>query len=169
MKREILFIAILTLSFLTIRGSNCQTYKQGQPVNFEDCYKLNLQDSTLMTGWYYVSTTKSGFVRQLDKTDEFYVINPYPIVTGEDMTTLDIQTNNRGEKYLLIRFGKRGTEQWRIATQKAIGKNLALIVNNKLVYTPFVNIEITVGISTLLRIDYSKKELEKVKEAIENR
>ena len=34
------------------------------------------------------------------------------------MTMLSVEKNNWNEMYLLIKFGKEGTELWRIATKK---------------------------------------------------
>ena len=169
MKRESLFIAIMLLLFLT---TSCVTQNQKESgirsLSLAECHEKNLADSTLMTGWYYLSDIDSGFVRRLDKTDEFYTINPFPIVTAEDMTMLSVENNNRNEMYLLIKFGKEGTDLWRIATKKALYGQLALIVADKLLCTPQVHSEITAGVSALGRIDYSKEEYEKVKQTIEN-
>jgi len=137
-------------------------------MSLDNCYKKNLEDSTLFTGWYYISDINNGFVRQLDKKDEFYIIDPFPIVTAEDMTKLTIEKNRWGNTKLAIQFGAEGTELWRIATGKAIGKKLAFIVNDKLVYAPYVNSEIPNGNSVLERVDYTKEEIEKVKQRIED-
>jgi preprotein translocase subunit SecD len=169
MKRENLFIAVTLLLFLTT-SCGAQSKKMGGIRNFslEECYEKNLADSTLMTGWYYMSDTESGFVRQLDKTDDFYVINPFPILTVEDIITLSIDKDNLGELYLLMKFGKAGVEFWRVATGKSVGKNLALIVNDKLISTPYVNSEITAGVSVFGRMGCSKEEYETIKQEIEN-
>ena len=142
--------------------------KTVRSLNLEECYEKNLAHSTLLTGWYYISDIDNGFVRQLDNTDEFYTMNPFPILTAEDITTLSIETNSREEMYLFMKFGKAGTELWRAATRKSIGEKLAFIVNDKLVGIPQVHAEITAGVSTLGRMDYSKEDYEKVKQAIEN-
>lgn len=163
------FIAIMLLFFGTTSCFSQNKNESGiRSLSLEECYKKNLADSTLMTGWYYLSDADSGFVRQLDKTNEFYTINPFPIVTAEDMTVLSIEKNRRGDTFLVIKFGKAGTELWRMATKKTVGKKLALIVNDKLIYAPLVNSEITAGVSALNRGDYSKEEYEKIKQAIEN-
>ena len=169
MKQIIQCIAAMLLLFLT---TSCVIQnKKGNIIrclSLEECYENNLTNSTLMTGWYYISDIDSGFVRQLDKTNEFYTINPFPIVTAEDITTLSIEKNNWNEMYLLIKLGKLGTERWRIATRTSIGGKLAFILNDKLLCTPNVNAEIPAGVSVLGRIDYSEEEYEKVKQIIEN-
>ena len=170
MKQESQFIVIILLFFLTV---SCSTQNkkgsESRSLSFEECHEKNLTDSTLMTGWYYISDSDSGFVRQLDKTDEFYIINPFPIITVEDITTLSIEKNNWDEMlYLLIKFGVEGTELWSTATRNAIGGSLALIVNDKLLVVPQVHSEITAGVSALGRIDYSKEEYEKIKRTIED-
>jgi hypothetical protein len=169
MKQGSQFIVIILLSFLTIScGVQSKQGSEIRNLSFEECYKKNLTDSTLITGWYYISDIDSGFVRQLDKTDEFYTIDPFPIITAEDMTTLSVEKNNWDETYLLIKLGIEGTELWRTATKKAIGGNLALIVNDKLLCVPQVHSEITAGVSALGRMEYSKEEYEKIKRTIED-
>jgi len=169
MKNVYFFIPILLLSavilFIVCKNQN---EKVNNDISLEDCFQKNIENATLMTGWYYISETDSGFVRQMDKSDVYYKINPYPIVIAEDMTTLSIQENNDGNTYLLMKFGIRGTESWRKATKKAIGKNLAFIVNDKLLSVPYVNMEIPNGNSVLNRNDYSKEEFEKIEQAIKD-
>ena len=163
------FIIIILLSFLTAScGVQSKQESKIRNLSFEECYEKNLTDSTLITGWYYISDIDGGFVRQLDKIDEFYTIDPFPIITAEDMATLSVEKNNWNEMYLLIKLGGEGTELWQTATKKAIGRKLALIVNDKLLCAPQVHSEITAGVSALGRTDYSKDEYEKIKRTIEN-
>jgi membrane protease YdiL (CAAX protease family) len=168
MKSVYFFIPIALLStviLLSVCGK--QGEKENSNKSLEDCYQKNIENTTLMTGWYYTSDTDSGFVRQMEKTDVYYKINPFPIVTAEDMTTFSIQENDDGNTYyLLMRFGKRGTESWREATKNAIGKNLVFIVNDKLLSAPYVNMEISNGVSVLRKNDYSKEEFEKIEQTI---
>ena len=169
LKSVYFFIPIALLStviLLSICGK--QDEKENSSMSLEDCYQQNIESATLMTGWYYISDTDSGFVRQLDKTDTFYKINPFPIVTAADISTLTIEKNNFGNTYLFIKFGTRGTESWREATRKAIGKNLAFIVDDKLLNAPYINMEIPNGNSALNRNDYSKEEFEKIEQAIKD-
>ncbi|MDR1348508.1 MAG: hypothetical protein LBJ63_08820, partial [Prevotellaceae bacterium] len=117
MNREYLFIAVMLLLFLTTGcGSQSKKKVEIRNLSLEECHEKNLANSTLMTGWYCISDTDSGFVRQLDKTDEFYAVNPFPILTAEDIIMLAVDKNNRGELYLSMKFGKAGTEFWRVAT-----------------------------------------------------
>ena len=166
-KRVFVFIAIVLLSIM-IFISNDRDHDNDihLSMSLEDCFKKNIEDSTLMTGWYYLSEIEDGFVRQMDKTDDFHNINPYPIVIAEDIITLNIETNNIGDSYLAMRFGKRGTESWREATSNAIGKKLAFIVDDKLLSVSLVNAEITNGNSALYSTDYTKEDLEIIEQAI---
>jgi preprotein translocase subunit SecD len=169
MKREYRFIAVTLLLFLTAGcGSQGKEKVEIRNLSLEECCERNLANSALMTGWYCMSDTDSGFVRQLDKTDEFYAVNPFPILTAEDIMTLAVDRNNRGELYLSMKFGKAGTEFWRVATGKSVGKNLALIVNDRLISTPYVNSEITAGVSAFGRTGCTKEEYEAIKQEIES-
>ena len=163
-------VIIGSMLLLTTASCAVQNKKENKIRNLslEESYEKNLTNSILMTGWYYISDIDSGFARQLDRTDEFYTINPFPIVTAEDVTMLSIEKDNWGGVFLSMRFGKEGTERWRVATGRSIGKKLAFIVNDKLLYVPQVHSEITAGVSALSRIDYSKEDYERAKQAIEN-
>jgi hypothetical protein len=118
---------------------------------------------SLKTGWYYIEDNKNDYLRSLDKSDEKYYINPDQIIIAKHfckVEVLDVKYNDVANQYLLIQFDSIGKKAWNIATGKAINKRLALIIDDKLVYVPLVNAQISSGISTLNRGIYSKAELE---------
>lgn len=131
----------------------------------------NIKESVLVTGWYYVSDSKDGIKKQLDKSDEVYFINPEPIVAKENFEKNEIKEFEfNGEKTveLLFKFDSDGTKKWAVATEKSINKKVALVINNVLVCVPRVNNKINGGLATLSRGDvYTKKELEEFKKQIE--
>ena len=132
--------------------------------------KVDKVDTILKTGWYYVSEQKTEFEKQLDKSSEFYFINPDLIIPVEHFAEIEITENEHdGVQYpvLVIRFDQKGTDNWSLATKKATDSKLALIINNKLVNVPKVNVQITSGISSLSRIEYTKQDLENFVEQIE--
>lgn len=128
------------------------------------------QDSMLKTGWYYVSDNETNYKRQLDKTSEFYFIDPNVIVPVEQFNKLELtESRYDNEKYpmLIIRFDSTGTDNWSLATEKSIGGKLALIINDKLVIASKVNSQITAGVSAINRSDYSQQDLEEILKTIE--
>ena len=130
------------------------------------------QDSILKTGWYYVSESETNYKRQLDKTSEFYFIDPNVIVPVEQFDKLELtESKYDNEKYpmIIIRFDSKGTDNWSIATEKSIGGKLALIINDKLVIVPKVNAQITAGVSAINRSDYSKQDINEIFKTIENK
>lgn len=123
----------------------------------------------LETGWYYVVKDTQGIEMQLDKSNESYTLNPVPIVTASNITTTEVYTSIYGDIGLSMRFDKQGTKAWSLATENAIGMKLGFVVNNKLVYTPIVNGQITVGVSALNRGEtYTKDEIEDFKAVIDS-
>lgn len=117
----------------------------------------------LPTGWYYIEDSKTDYLRQLEKSDEKYYVNPDPIITVKHFSKLEVEDINYdgvASQILVIRFDSIGNGAWRIATSRAIYKKLALIIDDKLVHVPRVNAQITSGISALNRGTYSKEELE---------
>lgn len=128
-------------------------------------------DSMLKTGWYYVTDQQTNFKRQLDKTSEFYFIDPNVIVPIGQFTKLELADSEyEGKSYpmLVIRFDTKGTDSWSIAIEKQIGGKLALIVNDKLVIAPKVNSRISAGVSALNRTDYTKQDIDEILKQIEN-
>ncbi len=121
----------------------------------------------LKTGWYYLTNKENGIEKTLDKSDEVYYIDPKPIVTVDNFTDLEIYQSNFGDFGLTIRLDEKGTKNWSEATGESIGQKLALIIDNKLYYTPTVNAKIDVGITALNRGDLTEEELKAIKKKIE--
>lgn len=138
----------------------------------EDSPENTKHDNTILnTGWYYILETDNGVKRQLDKSTDTFFIDPKPIVTAKNFTTFEIYENNFGGKEqigMTMRLDKAGTEKWSIATEKAIGKQLAFILDNRLLQVAKVNAQITAGVTALNRGDYSRAELEDFKTLIEH-
>lgn len=159
---------------ISLTNSNGQiTPKQDDlKVKMDSLYSQILKDSILVTGWYYIIDTENGFKRQLDKSDETYYIDPRPIVIKDNFSKTEIYETDFKGAYtdyvgLTIRLDETGSDSWAIATERAINKRLALIINNKLVNAPQVNAQITSGLTALNRVEYSKMEIEKFKNLID--
>ena len=164
--RHLLF-SLTAMCILTVVVScGSSTNESAIPVNLNQVLEQNLQDSTLVTGWYYVLHTQDGFKRQLDKTDEFYYIDPNPIVVKEHFSKVEIYEVDHFKEQpgkflaLSIQIDKQYEHLWADATEKSIGKWIALIIDNKLVSAPRVNMKIESGRTSLNRGIYTKEELE---------
>jgi preprotein translocase subunit SecD len=140
--------------------------------HIKDSPNITKHDSTILyTGWYYIVDTDNGFKRQLDKSTDTFFIDPKPIVVAKNFTTFEIyESDAGGQKYigLSMRLDEDGTEKWSDATEKAIGKQLAFILDNRLLQVAKVNAQITAGVTALNRGDYSRAELENIKTIIES-
>ncbi len=140
--------------------------------HIKDNPDITKHDSTILyTGWYYIVDTDNGFKRQLDKSNDTFFIDPKPIVTAKNFTTFEIyESNAGGENYIgmIMRLDKTGTEKWSIATEKATGKQLAFILDNRLLQVANVNGQITAGVTALNRGDYSRAELKNFKKIIKS-
>jgi hypothetical protein len=153
-----------------IKENNDYCYDFGDdnyfPLLYANAQTLTVNpDSLLKSGWYYITDQETNFRRQLDKTNEYYYIDPNVIVPVEQFKEMElIDSEYEGEEcpMLSIKFDTKGTESWSDATEKSIARKLALIVNDKLVIAPIVNSQITIGISALNRIGYTKHELEEI-------
>jgi preprotein translocase subunit SecD len=127
-----------------------------------------ISDSILQTGFYYVKRDSEFLKRQLDKDSVCFFIDPTPIVTAKNITSLEIKQNIYGSIILVIKFDDNGTEAWSEATRKWVGRQIAFVLDDKLLEVPIVNSQITGGVAALNRGIYSREELEKIKTTIEN-
>lgn len=159
MKKTAIILILTTL----ILGCKSQNKKD---IDLEAIHQKNLKDSTLVTGWYYITIDSSGFARQLSKTDEIYYIDPKPITVAKNIEDIELGINYVRDIYIGMQFDKQGTESWYIATKKSIGNQLAFIVDNELLTIPTVNNYIEGGKSAFGRKDYTKQEYEILVEEI---
>ena len=128
-------------------GTNSNSNENQVSIHKKSKKKIIEGDSVLQSGWYYVVDSGKGYKRKLEKTEEYYFIAPIPIVAVEDFTTLQVNKSNISDSYVLtIHFNDTAAEAWSIATGKSIGNRLAFILDNKLLFTPMVNAQITKGI-----------------------
>ncbi|KIO78976.1 hypothetical protein TH53_00345 [Pedobacter lusitanus] len=126
---------------------------------------------TLYTGWYYVVDSGKGIKRQLDKSKEIYFIDRHPIVTPSNFINLSIEENYEGGvEYcrLFMELDGPGSKLWAAATKKAIGKQLAFILDNRLLYVAPVFAQILNGMTVINLTNYSKEEFENFKTIIKS-
>ena len=138
----------------------------------DEAFQNNLNSKSLCTGWYYVIGTKNDFSYQLNKSYEVYHLDPNPIAIKVNIKSTEIyEASYPGQLPehfgLKIQLDDFGASKWADATQKAIGKKLAFILDNQLIYTGLVNAQITGGITAINRPEYNKKELEAIKAKLE--
>jgi len=160
MKNVLKVLSILLIGVLSFScGDNSQKVMLA---NIDYTYAQNRKDSTLATGWYYITESSEGYKRQLDKTDEFYFIHPKPIIVKEHFDKLEIYKDGelKLQSSLLIKIHRNFEHLWADATEKWEGKRLALIIDDVLVSNPKVMSRIEGGGSSLGRPVYSEEELE---------
>lgn len=177
MNLKLIYITSLLTLYSCISNNNPQAKIDNRLLDnlehhIKDNSTINKHDSSILyTGWYYTVDNDNGFKRQLDKSTSTYFIDPKPIVVVKNFTTIEIYESNNGtQKHagLSIWLDEKGAKNWSIATEKAIGKQLALIIDNRLIQVAKVNSQITSGITALNRAEYSRVELENFKTIIES-
>lgn len=132
---------------------------------FAGAYGQKKASEVLKTGWYAVSEQKTAYKRQLERSKETFYIDPEVIVPVEQFRNTEIVSGSFGGEnnpVLVIRFTLQGAERWSEATQKAIGKQMALVVDNRLVSVSKIMLQITTGVSSFSREGYTRKELEAI-------
>jgi len=95
-------------------------------------------NNVLYTGWYFISDTPTGYKRQLLKTSDSYDIQPLPIITTTNMSEVSL-FHEKDCWALFTWLDRKGSEALNAAIQKANGKNLAFILDNKLLRLQVIN------------------------------
>jgi len=147
----------------------CASLQQQPGIN--TTLEKNVRDTTLVTGWYYISETPNYFERKLDKSDETYFIDPKPIVTERNFSSVEMyETNFRGSRPdyagLIVTMDEYGKKAFALSTYKSYDKRLAFIVNNKLVYAPIVQTIVRDGITNIRRFEYNTNDANALKQEI---
>lgn len=125
------------------------------------------QDSLLTTGWYRVEYFENTFAYQLENDTTIYFIDPLPIVSVKHFSKLEIKENQFNQTALVIRFDKFGTYAWYEGTKANVGRQFALIIDNKLVSVAKVYEPIPSGAAMLSSASYDTNEILEFKSIIE--
>lgn len=84
-----------------------------------------------------------------------------------DLKSVSIQKSTRKGSYsLLISFSEKGAKSWARLTRENIGRNIAIVIDGKVVTAPLVQSEIKQG-KCLISGNYTKEELAEMKALLE--
>lgn len=171
-----LFLVFLSVYAICYANKHVKVDKSHLIINKEikEAAKNNIETKTLCTGWYFVSDTITDFKYFLEKSNENYYINPNPIVVKNNIKSKEIYKSDFKGQYkdyigLRMQLDRLGTKNWAYATEKAMFKKLAFIIDNKLICTPQVNSQVTWGITTINRSEYSQEEIETFKKELDKK
>lgn len=131
----------------------------------ESAYKQNVRDSILLTGWYYINDHGQGFKRKLDRSEETYYIDPMPIITRDNFSSIvTYETNFRGARSdyggLEISLDDYGKKAFALATYNSLDRQIAFVINNKLVNAPLVKTIVIDAATHLRRGEYSLTDVQ---------
>lgn len=121
----------------------------------------------LYTGWYNLEVDSNAFGRVVVGSGNLYYLNPRAIVTVEYLKSVELFTNNWGDKGLEIVFYGEGATNWARGTAGAINKQLGFVLDNELIYLANVNSKITNGMSAIIYAKGTEPDLIKLKRQIE--
>lgn len=122
----------------------------------------------LYTGWYYVVESPKGLMVEKRSGDEYFV-NPKPILNEKNFLAIEVfEDTVKGNVIagLLIKFDKQGAKAFSKATKTALGKKLAFLLCSRVLIAPIVQSQITSGKTQMYLADYTRKDLEKLKQAL---
>lgn len=125
------------------------------------------EDSLLSTGWYSIKNFENDFAYQLENDTTIYFIDPLPIVSVKHFSKLEVKENQFNQTALIIWFDKFGSNAWYEGTKVNVGRQLALIIDNKLVSVGKVNEPIPSGVSSLSSLNYDTNEILEFKSILE--
>ena len=102
------------------------------------------QNKTLASGIYYVGQKTDSSLTLSNSTDTVF-INPTPIITLKDFKLVRVIKGDFGTYAIEIVLNESSAQKFEIATEKWIGKRLAMVVDGKLTMAPTVQSKITGG------------------------
>ena len=120
----------MTIVILILFLFSCNTSESNQ--------NTPTSDTTLYTGFYFISDSTTSFKRQLIKTNDIYNIDPTPIVTAKNFNKV-MRFHEKNCYALFVWLDKTGSQSLDIAKQNYTGKKFAIIVDNQLLRTQLVD------------------------------
>jgi hypothetical protein len=152
------FVVVLLLISLVLVACNKPTYrnerKEKPPRKVREAGNTYLE-----TGWYFVVDEGKGFKRvQKDDTLVFY-IDPTPIIVTADIAEMNIDTDQLGRPSITMKFDEEATKWWADATEMAIGKQIACVIDDEVVIAPRVMGQIPNGLSQIATGQNTEEEL----------
>lgn len=79
------------------------------------------------------------------RTNQPYLLKKITLLTGEDINNARVQFGQRNEPQVGLTFNSRGARIFRDITRDNVGKNLAIILDNRVYSAPRINEEIPSG------------------------
>lgn len=122
----------------------CTTAKRTTPVSdLVPNRTVHVTDGMLVSGLYYVVDSGYGYPR-LTPYAEVYV-DPSPIVTVGNYAGVSVGADLAGEPAVMLQLDAAGTARWRVATQRSVRRQVAVVVRNLVVAAPVIQGEIPSG------------------------
>ena len=103
------------------------------------------------------------------QSDEVYTISPKPFVSVNNISHCSLKidtTDNRILGNVMLDFDEKGTQDYIKVTGNPLYPFIAVVIANKLLYVVENREKMTKGKVTILIDGYSKKELEKMVNAV---
>lgn len=160
-----LVIIILGFHVLACQSSKPGLTREEFESKIQHVEKSNRASKTLADGWYQTASFENDFMRT-DKTAKRYFINPKPVVLPDNFIRAKEYKNYQGTEGLAVYFDDIGTEAWAKATADNIRANLIFILDNEILAAPFVNSQITNGVSAFSKGGMTEAQWNKIKSMI---
>ena len=137
----------------------------------KDLTEKQNQGIYLKTGWYIVTDSIQGIPKEtnINSKKELIYIDTIAKLTSKDIELFYLSPDSRDKNILnlIMYFDKKGTKKWALLTKQSIHKDLAFIINNKVLMTPTVHSQITSGVSVLWGNNYTPEEMIAIKELLQ--
>ena len=137
----------LALLLPAILGCN-NSSSPGTPVSKITKIEFKLASEQPAANLVEMPVFKSGDLRYVEQT---------PSLTGQDIAFVSIVDDNNGGKAISMTFTAQGAQKMTELTSKNIGSNLALVVDDVLVFAPRINSAISN--KAMITGDFSDEEV----------
>lgn len=157
MRRKALFLTLILIMF----GCRTLVSHTSDPQSLQRTpFDKQPDDGSLVSGWYFVSDTATGYVRALDAQGNLHYINPKPIVTAGNIIEVEVRKIRIARDYFLfMQLDALGERRFAWATEQSVGRQLAFVLRDTLRFVPVVQSEITSGQTAMHHGHGTKAEL----------
>lgn len=124
-------------------------------------------DSVFVSGCYFVVDSGNGMARNLFGTNDRCYLKPEPIVSVGNFKDIKVVEDAFGKSALVIGLDEKGTELFADATEKWIGKQIAMLISDTVYSAPVVNMRIEGGNLMVTNIGFERNLCEELKRSLE--
>jgi hypothetical protein len=127
---------------------------------------------SLRTGFYFLSSSLTGANKKKEQSENIYRLETTPFASVENIISTKLErtkTDHGTYTELCMTFDSTVRSKLADGTGNSLHPQIAVIINNKLLYVVDNNAKIITGVMCVGLVGYSEKEMQGMKEAVDEK